>query len=319
MFLKSNFFDIYYINSPPLNCFKNTYQIYSSEIYFFNCFFKEIQNPSSSGGAISIISSLICHFYLLECFFMNCSARGNLDYGGGSVLYQCINGASALNKVCGSNSYTITDSRGQFALLYVKTTEINQINQTSTNYCCPQKMNQGRNSLRLEYGKQLIIFYNSSYNYPTTLSSFVFFSSTSSNGKFLNSYKSNVTDYGSILIQFNSAYIENSNIIECNSPNFGIVTVYDNAKLIFSNSIFLNNFNTLFFIHTGSMTVNYSWIFHPNFLYGSNIIHLNKMNIYNFTLYYKFNYFCNEKNTSITNKNFKIFKIMIISILLLIF
>ena len=148
----------------------------------------------------------------------------------------------------------------------------------------------GHTSLSLRQGNQILLFYNASYNMCDLHSSGVFWDSDKYEMKMSTITSNRVTSritfwFGGVI-----GKSELCNIVNNTSPSYGVFQC--DSKLTIMNCIFYNNFNTLIYRYSGSITVNNCWISHSSTIFsGGSISTTNIMgltNPYTFTHFHTF-------------------------------
>ena len=173
-----------------------------------------------------------------------------------------------MNRICASSCYTHTAYTGQFAYLSTGSgTSKNEIRFCSVQKCAPDNSVTRYESIRLEYGRQVISNLNSSFNHCYDYSSFRVQTPVTFTANFLN-IVSNFALH-SICVGVGSGSTKSfssSNIIRNDSPS-GNGVYYHNSghSATFSNSIFYLNYNTLFSKPGGgALNINNCFIQHSS-------------------------------------------------------
>ena len=203
---------------------------------------------------------------------------------------------------------------------------------------CSPISNSGVDSISLKGGNQNIFSCNSSYNNANYATSFAFYNEIILNFNFNNIYNNTASNFCSIYLTNgkNNHFLNNSNIIQNNSPNYAVIFLQGNTRHIITNCIFYNNFNTLFCSYWVStyggdaiLIVHDCKIYHLNkltTLVGQGLITLSN-NILEFTNSFEITHFSTgfcfaEKPLKIIssfkfqNLNFFLKKLIIISFLM---
>jgi len=216
------------------------------DININNCFFSRLSQFSGYGGVIYASGSY--SMLVSSSMFINC-----LSSDGGAIYF--LSPVSFLKKICANQCYA--SSHYHFA--YIRASEQNEIMYLSLSSCSLEKY--GFNSIYLSSGNQSFTYSNSSMNkaYQTSGISIANPSSfTSSHCTFSNNRVQNGV---CIEFYFNSGTMFFNNIIDNNSPSWGILLVYGGTPKIYY-CIFDLNQNLLFYIDTGSLEVSHCFLYH---------------------------------------------------------
>ena len=294
IFLLNFIFSENCINSQLLNETKRTYLINDLNFFISFCIFKRTHTFQGSGSIIyfhlkGINSSII------NCLFSNCSSTSE----GGAIYINCnINGAQSLIKnTCANNCWT-SNTEHQFALIciYNNINFQNYVEQISYYKCSPFYDN-GNIPFRLHYGNISAKSINSSFNNLRYSSGIAFLFGSISNLIYLNIYNNNVSIFRCLtLYGGNNNIIKNLNLIKNNSPSEGVIYINEGNWIIF-NSVLLNNYNTLFYKHSGSFQIENSNIYHNDIMTYGIILTLNIKLELTETFFLKF-YYCYFFKTS---------------------
>jgi len=213
-----------------------------------DCFFNRFAEFFGSGGVI-YVSSGSYSMMATSLMFYNCSSSNN----GGAIIF--ISETVSMKMVCAFKCNTVNENH--FALL--RTQLENQVEYFSISQCSPQEL--GQYSISLLYGMQRVDNVNSSLN-NCDLASGIYISSPSSFSSIYCTFSNNKCFRG-ICIYFNTnnGGMSYANVFHNVGPLFGIVYIYRGSPFL-TNMIFNQNTITLFYIHTGSLNVSDSIIYH---------------------------------------------------------
>ena len=276
LFLQNSFYNYYEINYNFNECPINQFTNIQSNIYFFLCFFKNFYSQSSNGGCVSIISSSSINFLTESCLFDYCRT----NYYGGAIYLSLSGGSSIITKTCGFECF-LCGSGYQYGLfIFISTINKNFLLYSSISKCAPDHNFLTIRSISIEGGNQSILNTNSSNNKSNQRSGLFTSGSQNSLISFCTFKDNDSLNY--IIIDFesshNSRILQNSNIINNNSPSYGIITIYDSTILL-NNCNFLNNYNNLFYIYSnGYLTVSNCYLLHLNSISNGNMILINTQN-----------------------------------------
>ena len=221
-----------------------------------HCFFSRTLKYSGSGGVI---------YFLVNSYSMNlnysmfyncvCSQNGGAIYFGSSKFF--------IRNVCANSC-----SNGQYYHLYyghfayLSSSLSNQVEFLSVSNCSGKL--DGVDSIRSELGNQSYGNTNSSMNNGYRGSSISF--STQSSSTISHCTFSNNKVSERICLEFISASgtisMSYTNIINNNSPSYGVVTVSGAGSRKMMYCIFKDNQNCLFYVSGGSIEVSHSFIDH---------------------------------------------------------
>jgi len=210
---------------------------------------------SGDGGGIYIDGGSYTMVVFCSMFY-NCTCSLN----GGSIYFNSAH--STLTMICANRCSCGSSGSGHFALIISSIT--NHVQFLSLSYCSINTI--GRNSIRLETGKQIFSNSNSSLN-RADYTSGVYFGYPSSNPQLVSSYctfSNNNVSTGciiTIMMTFFAGTMSSTNIVHNNSPLQGVIYVGDgNPKM--SYCILSWNRNTLFYSIYGYLTISHSIISH---------------------------------------------------------
>jgi len=263
LFMRNSFIDFFPFQPERSVESQTVTRAYHQGVHIHNVVFDEFR--SSSAVYYSLIS-LPVYLYIEKTSFANCE---NGDEGG-AIYYNGNSGGCALSSVCGYNCYS-DDIDGQ--LCYISTKELENdkiiLNLTSATRCSPPFINGFRcSSIYLKNGNVTIRNLNSTNNYLSYTSGLQLRNAKQSSIQFAN-FVDNVVSYYAViaLIHLETClhidWIRSINMIRNNSPdpNGGIIHG-EIANINTTNSIFLDNFGTLFFGKSGHITVNNCFLKH---------------------------------------------------------
>ena len=251
--------------------FVTTRTIFLTGTFFINlCSFLTIGYIQGNGGVLYALN-IKMNISIYNSNFYQCYANGN----GGAIYFNC-NSLSYFDfkQIC-SSICLITSSKTGFFINLISTNLDNLLfNYSTINKCAPNSTYLNiEQSMVFIIGNMNLNYCNSSNNYAKRESTMAFIIS---NGIFnFNNFFNNSAAF--ISISFNGIlnYLNNSNIIQCNSPNnYGILhsgsgNPSDNT---INNCIFYNNQNTLFYRLGGTLRVYNCYINHSYNIYGGSII-----------------------------------------------
>ena len=299
LFLLFYFYD--YLNSEEYN--NNPSQILSTQtgvIWVHDASFHNMNN-----GAIRI-SAGPCILTIEDSLFTYCYRSTG---SGGAVFLQCNCCESIISRTCGYFCYSGSGgSHGQFSYTETFSERKNQLLFSSLSYCSPYFNQDRRSSSSLVSGKILVKNFNSSFNYAFHNSGIRVESLTSNNveySTFINNY---VSEHSILGFYSGKSNYSNSNL-KNNSQKlstYGLVRTSE-SNLQINLCIFLENFKTLFYAETSTITISNSWI--DIFSKGGNVLTSN-INFFTatYSLFHINTIFCKAELPIIINKtNNKIF------------
>ena len=289
-----------------LNLFKlcdNNYRLNNNNLIINNCFFSNIYLLNGNGGTIYISSS----FFLIinESIFNNSICYSG--YGGALFLENVLD--CKLSKICGIFCKAIG---GQFGKIQTQNNKIILLNYLTISKCFIEYI--GELTLILNKGYQEIKNNNLSFNKHTYISGIYYYYPDNMNSNFCTFYNNSVNGYY-ICIAFdgNTGNLSNSNIIQNNSPTYGVIYLTNSGNYFLNHCIFRNNLNILLFVNSGKLTLN-NCLSDQNYLINGNIIsNLIITNTQTFFLEH-FNSFCFGNTKFLISKYFfsKIIQLKII-------
>ena len=295
-----NEFSFFFQNSNPIQSFINKNQRIDNSnlngeinIFISNCFFKTI-TYNNHGGAISIILTTNINILIEENIFFEITISGGYIHGGAIYLDDII-GNFILNKNCGNycntGFYNPYGSGGQFCQITGNYSYLNLLSILN----CHQFINdpQRSNPILLQNGYQKCKFSNSSNHFAYTGSCICFLNPIFLIADF-STYRNTSSTYATALFCYGGlGYIQNSNILNHNSPNRGIITIWAGGKYYFSDCIFSQNNNILLSWHDTScfLEITNSYIDHVLNMIGLDSCHTLKNNFYTFTNTYNLIHF----------------------------
>jgi len=243
------------------------------------CFFLRYLEYSGYGGVICVTVSS-CSMNVNYSMFYNCVCSG----GGGAIYF--ISSNSCLRMICANSC-----SGSQYHFSHLKASQVNQVEYLSVSYC--SHTTSGFYSTWLQSGHQRIDNTNSSMNnaywgsgnYICSPSSFTSSHCTFSNNK-VSQYICNWFESYSGTISMSYA-----NIVQNNSPNYGVVFVCGDGIRKMMYCIFKNNQNTLFCVYGGSLEVSHSFIDHSVSFSTSTAVSTSNNNSFTNTITYQLQFF----------------------------
>lgn len=231
-------------NIPQGRSFEN------ENVYICNCFFSRSITFLGNGGVI-YISGVTLFLDASYSMFYNCSAKI-----GGAIYLSAFN--SSLRRICANRCSCGMNSGGHFS--QIAASMYNHVEFLSVLYCS-HTPSSGSYSTRLNTGNQSVVNTNSSTNNGYQVSGFSMESPSSFTCSFCTFSNNKVSNSMCIYLYFNSGTVQFSNIIQNESPSYGIFFVNGGSPKM-SNCIFQNNQNTLFYVNSGSLEVLHSLIGH---------------------------------------------------------
>jgi hypothetical protein len=256
----------YFSVNGPTNFDSKTYSSRQnpsdSYVYFSNCLFISITSTSGHGGAL--LCKSVTYFLVESSSFISCKASNGY---GGAIYFYNTDGQSVLYNVCGYDCCS-TYSSGphcQFAYLYVKNavTGKNYLNYSSITRCV-NGISNSHHTLRLYYGKICFPSVNVSMNKCQHYPGIVCDSYSDSNivtGLFSYSTFTDNNAFGHLCIYlWNSAKYEmkSCNVLRNIQGNVGSYgTFYTSRNVLIEDSCILeNNANTIFYVHSNTITLS---------------------------------------------------------------
>ena len=254
----------YFIDDPFIiqNYSTRITTIYS-DLYITYCSFFNLSNSAIYFSG-SILNLLVDNSLFHSCITSN---------RGGGIFFSG-NGNVVCNKICGYNCYSISTTRitGQFIVLSTSLNNTNEFHM-STIIKCPYFSSIHFSPIHIISGNQKMNNLNISLNIENSLSAFQSLLSHTFSGKFCTICNNIVSDQQCLNFHGGTGrYISYFNIITNNSPNAGIVLLFDNSGIVFEFCIFMDNSNILFFISSGSLTIKNSNILHTGLLSSGAVI-----------------------------------------------
>ena len=294
LILLSNFSN-YYLNEPQ-EIYNNLYNKrigFSDQILIDNCNYFNFSTFGTS--LIDIITRATLQLLISNSMFAFCNSNVN----GGVIFFQCSLGNIVFNKICVSNCKVNNNFQGHFCFNDVGSSRLNYFDFVSIIKCSPDG-NIGSSTIYLLKGHQKIEYSNFSNNYAQMYSS-IYSESFNSINLLMNTFFNNFV-VNSICIYFsgsNSKNISFINFILNNSPSNACIYLLG-SLYYFYDSIFLNNFNTLFYSQFSSNYIIRGWLSHYGTLFSNTILQTQSVtntflitSIYNFTHYSSF--YCNSE------------------------
>ena len=195
-------------------------------------------------------------------------------YQGGSIYYSCPFSSFIISHSCGNECRTTdsSDQEGQFAYILVDSKKKLETYFLSLTLCAQNHNKPRFRSYILDNGYQYVSNFNSSLNYANRQPGIRSVYSTNYKGIFCNFYKNKADWWVCIALLHNQGNFSFCNIIENNSPlDNGVVFTNVDGQLFFTNCIFKNNLNCLFFALSGNINIENSNIKHDYLLYSYNV------------------------------------------------
>ena len=231
----------------------------------------------NGNGGIIYCYNIICKMKLNNCIFYKCCCDSN----GGAIYLSCFtNGTNVeLNRICASNCFT---NINQFS--FISTFHSADCNNSaiflSINNCNFNDKNYI--SYYLSYGNMYIKNFNSSKNFNKEISTISISRQNIFEGIFWTIVDNIVTEDKNVMLNGNYINILSfCNIINNISPlDNGVITIWYGSYII-DNCIFLNNKNTLFYVHKGELNINNCFINLININSHKGIINLNNYSLIN--------------------------------------
>lgn len=280
------------INCNELNSNQNGYfNNFHLNILIFNCYFSRTTNYNGRGGIFFLESNLNYELVIKECYFFECRCSGSGTNGGGAIFYNCGNGKSYLNKLCGFKCYTTVQSMaGQFFYIITNHEKENKIECISCLKCAYDSNIIRAYPINLREGIQKGNFINSTNNLNWDGNSVFFFYPNSLDSKFNNFLSNPGSEFFSVYFKFGNGVriLSFSNIVN-NTALRGVIFV-EHGNFIVNNCIIKDNIGKLFDIYsTALLSIENSKFFHegnigPSFIYELK----NNIQIKTNTLKYKF-------------------------------
>ena len=302
------FFSIECQDSSVLNSSNRLY--FNLETSIINCFFSRTVLYSGSGGIIYIYNQNF-NLQINECIFFQCGSTGS----GGSIYYDCLNFFTnySIKKTCGSECNCGSGGNGAFSIS--RSNGFNNIFSSSIRKCSSNGF--GEYSILLTHGSQNINSLNNSLNFCNRYSSLGVINPTQFQLNF-STISNNIVNYyvcfelrGLTL----NGLLRYCNILNNNSPSYGVCYITSNSIYLFQYFIFKDNSNILFYVENGCLLkIEHSSI-HHSISIGNTISTLNVSFLNQNTLLiphlFTFNCFANiplKNSINITLSNFYFFQ-----------
>ena len=235
-FLKQNIFS---------NCL-NTYKLNNQNININNCLISELLEVAGNGGAIYITTSY--NMLINDTVFFRCIVSNG--YGGALYFYNGLN--CEINKTCALYCKANT---WQFAYILTQINNKNFLDFVSNSKCYNDTI--GHDTLIFYQGIQNVSNLNSSFNQNYANSGFYYFDPTSMNSIYCTFYNNSVKSNTCIQLLRKTGKIILSNFINNNSPlGYGVIFISSNGNYNMIECIFEKNYNTLFYVNTGLLTIS---------------------------------------------------------------
>ena len=240
------------------NDLPNNQRLYTNiinEIIINNCYFSrfslfqgnstDINSPIGNSGGIIFVYDKSIHFLIFESIFFNCSATG---FGGCIYLYCNLqNSTSNFKKICVNNCWSYWYS---FAFIGITNSinNLNSYNLLSINYCFNKNTISSR-TLEIVWGNITVNNLNSTKNQCTYFSGLLIIWPSYSFCKFNLFFNNTVQENVCIYLNGNhSNFFEYNQLLFNNSPlKDGIIAIMG-GLYTFSNCLFKQNQNHLFYI-----------------------------------------------------------------------
>ena len=310
LFLFQSFQEYYGISTSLMECFSVRKSQIDSNFNIENCnFFKMIFN--GIGGVIYFKNDLNFKILIELCIFSQCESTQ-----AGAIFITCINSDIITSKLCGYKCYSSSSS--QFSYIETKIGQRNECYYCSILKC--SYLEKIGHSVPTYFIRGNLILNNFNYSKCNTLyhCCLVITSGGNSNLNFGTIFQNSPNNFNVIDVYFNLVNFYYINFIGNSSPNnYGIIYVNNNGIIKIFNSIFRENLNVLFYIYSGSISINNCFINHSNI---GTLIELNN-NSFILTLplnnIHLFTYFCEALNPfKLNSLNLKINKLKLIKFLI---
>ena len=288
------------------NILNNQRYFENIEINLNNCFFTRINNFNGNGGII-YVSQIVCNLIILESTFYSCISNGE---GGAIYWISETNSNSILKKICSNSCITTSGFHHQFSYNRVPN-NINYENSMTLGSLTNSSNDNSYRIIMLRYGNVTYSSTNCSNNnlYHTivrfTYSNHVF-------GNYNTLFNNKVILSLNFYISW-SNIVENSfiysNFVNLSSPTEAIILM-DYSSLIFSDCLFINNRDILFWKYgTGSILVKNCIINHLTNTLTSNEVTLqnNSLNLLTSTylIHFYSTYYCINFNNFLMTLQFR--------------
>jgi len=257
-----------------------------------DCFFSRTSVFTGSGGVIYVSGSPYSMSVNFSIFYKCvCSSQG------GAIFFNSIN--SYLRNICANNCSA--SAGDHFA--YLINSQINQVEFLSVSKC--SHTTSGNYPMVLEMGNLRVDNTNSSNNNAEQISGFGIQSPLSFTSSHCTLANNNVSSVICIYLHSTSGTISMSftNIIQNNSPSYGVIYAYGAGLRKMMYCIFHNNQDTLFFLESGSLEVSHSFIDHSGSFSTSNAVSTLTNNTFSYSMTYQIQFFdsldCNADMKSI--------------------
>ena len=275
LILKNSFLEFYNKNIDSTLCLNQFNNFLNIECYIFLCKFLNLFNNGSEGGAILFNNNNNYELLIEECIFINCSSSKQ----GGAIFFKN-SGSCILNKICGSKCFTLNNEYYPFAHIGITNLLKSELHDISISECFSTNSNTWA-TINLENGIIKIYNLNSSLNKHIGVTGIYIFNPSTLNSSYNTFYNNSAIDRICLCLYNGNGLrqIKFTNIIKNNSPKLhGVIYSYG-GDFFLSNFFILNNFDTLFYIDTHSITFSNSYYYHPNFNFklGSGVLNQNNI------------------------------------------
>jgi len=267
------------------------------DIDISNCIFMRSFGYNGDGGVIYVVGENYT-MSISDSMFFNVSS---LTANGGAIYFD--SATSKLYRICCSSCSAF--SAGHFG--FIQASKTNELELLSILLCAPN--NIGFSSVRMITGDQKILSTNLSLNYAERVSGIGIISPSSYVCSYCTFCDNHVTQYICIYYYPNSGSMYYSNIIQNNSPSYGVIRINGGAPK-FLYCIFDMNKDALFCVQTGSLTIAHCFIFHEGKLTTSNAVSMGQNNslvkFQTYELRFFMSHYCNADFPINTNQKTQI-------------
>jgi len=252
----------------------------NTDIQIFDCFFSRLSKYTGNGGVIYIVGDLYSMKIEYSMFYCSCSNVG------GAVFFSSLH--SSIKKICANNCLS---SSGHFA--YIRVTQTCVVEYLSVSNCA--NTTTGHYAIYVSGGDQKFDDTNSSYNNAARYSA-IGVTSVLSYDSFRCTFAYNKESEGIVIAFYqNSGTVSFANIINNNSPSFGVI--HNNHPLghsKFKYCVIHSNQGTFLHISDGTITFYHSFISHSGVTSSINNNTIKKTQTYDYRFFES--QFCKAEN-----------------------
>jgi len=263
-------------------CLSHYYSVFKTDILISNCYYSNIVYSGGS-GAVVIILSTVLSLSILGSSFFNISLTGSDN--GGCVYYYPSSGFLIVKMTCSQYCMCGFDGwpHGQFMWARISQND-NMISESA--FSMSERRENGL-CTTAQFGGNIIIKHaNYSFNNQFRCTAALLSEGSTQNVSYTSFFNNTVLE--SRCIQFHSieSYLQYSNFVGNDSPVYGIITTFNNAKLFVSFCSFQNNSDCICYCYLGSLNVDNSYSDKSIFIHVGAIINSMSIGTYLFPVSY---------------------------------